>query len=169
MPSRWPSYPPSNRLFLLKVTRRGWRSYTTLQQVQKKGVTKLFPWSLTFTVCLEHLLKGSRTYFAHLRKRKKAYHIKMIFWEKSLLVFENWRSYPNWRFILKYESVVKQRIPIFLYFMPVIRIHNTGRNCIQINHTLAGKINSIVLGVNSAFPSMASPHPVPFVSFQQHL
>jgi hypothetical protein len=73
--------------------------------------------------------------------------------------------------VLKYESVVKQQIPIFLYFMPVIRIHNTGRNCIQINHTgtLAGKINSIVLGVNSAFPSMASPHPVPFVSFQQHL
>ena len=37
-------------------------------------------------------------YFAHLRKRKKAYHTKMIFWVKSLSVFGNWRSYLNWRY-----------------------------------------------------------------------
>ncbi len=95
MPSGWPSYPPtpSNRLLLQKVTRRGWRSYTTLQQVKKGGdeVIPSLPWTS---------FKGIQNlgpYFAHLRKRKKADHTKMIFWEKSLSVFENWRSYPNWR------------------------------------------------------------------------
>ncbi len=93
---------PSNRLFLQKVgnkkavtkfynftesKKRGWRSYPlefnlpSLSWTSFKGIQNLGP------------------YFAHLRKRKNAYHTKMIFWEKCVSVFENWRSYPNWRYL----------------------------------------------------------------------
>ena len=52
---------------------------------KKKGVTKLFPWSLNFPVCLEHLLKGSRTLapILHIYGKEKRPTIPKCFLEKK--------------------------------------------------------------------------------------
>jgi hypothetical protein len=68
---------------------------------RKKGGDEVIPLEFPLPSLAWTSFKGIQNlgpYFAHLRKRKKAYHTKMIFWVKSLSVFGNWRSYLNWRY-----------------------------------------------------------------------
>jgi hypothetical protein len=85
VPSGWPSYPPSNRLFLQKVTRRGWRSYTTLQQ-GKNGGDEDIPLEFNLPSLSWSSFKGIQnlTHILHIYRKEKRPTIPKWFFEKKV-------------------------------------------------------------------------------------
>ncbi len=94
--------PTKQKAIFTEGMKKGVTKLYNFTASKKKGGDEVIPLKFNLPSLSWTSFKGIQNlgpYFAHVRKRKKAYHTKMIFWEKSLSVFENWRSYPNWRYV----------------------------------------------------------------------
>jgi hypothetical protein len=83
--SGWPSYPPSNRLSLQESHKKGVKKLANFTE-SKKGGAEVIPLEFNLPSLAWTLFYGVQNlghYFAHLRKRLRAYHTKMICREKK--------------------------------------------------------------------------------------
>jgi hypothetical protein len=77
--------PSQLQVIFTESEKKGVTKLYNFTAIKKKGVTKLFPWNLTFPICLEHLLKGSRTLapIMHIYGKEKRLTIPKGFFEKK--------------------------------------------------------------------------------------
>ncbi len=78
--------PSKQKVIFTDSNKKGVTKLYNFTASTKKGGDEVIPFELKLPSLSWTSFKGIQnlgSYFAHLRKRKKAYHTKMIFWEKS--------------------------------------------------------------------------------------